>query len=292
MRIDLISENKEWQKYVKIVSIIIGKATNRQRQHRSFLRLMRLDERKLRPAVNEWLAYMVKELRSGLPKMRGKTANAKVKSIADWKAIEERGQEILKPVLFKILNDGGKSIVGASVLKQEQRFDPIGVAAVGWANKHSAELVVEITDETMKAIRAYIQTGVDAGKSVGTISRELRPLVGLTEKNIFAVANYEEWLIVNRPEYSAKRISEMADVYSRRLHRRRADLIARTETSSSLNEGIRQGYEQMGVKNLERVEDPQCCDICDENNGRIYTIGEASGVLPEHPACEGTFVAA
>jgi len=48
----------------------------------------------------------------------------------------------------------------------------------------------------------------------------------------------------------------------------------------------------MGVKNLMRVEGPDACEICLDFDGRIYTIAEANGALPEHPNCEGTWVAA
>ena len=55
----------------------------------------------------------------------------------------------------------------------------------------------------------------------------------------------------------------------------------------------RQGYDQMGITHLERVEDQtDPADPCTGTNGRIYTIEEAEGVLPEHPNCEGTWVAA
>jgi len=177
-------------------------------------------------------------------------------------------------------------------IRKQERFDPIGVEAVGWTTAHSAELVVEITDATMLAIREYIKVGVNAGKSIQKIAMELRPLVGLTEKNIMAVANYHEMLILERPEYTAATQREMAETYARRLHRRRATTIARTETAFALTEGQRQGYAQMGVKELERVEDPECCDICAEYNGTVYGIKEAEGVLPEHPNCEGTWVVA
>jgi len=121
---------------------------------------------------------------------------------------------------------------------------------------------------------------------------ELRPLVGLTSKDIIAVANYHEMLILERPEYTVATQQEMAEVYARRLHRARATNIARTETAFSLTEGQRQGYAQMGATKLERVEDPECCDICAEYQGKIYTIAEAEGVLPEHPQCEGSWVVA
>ncbi len=243
------------------------------------------------PPINEWMRWTNKQLQAGLSHMRGKSAEAKAKSIADWEAIQAHGDELLKPVLFEVLDAGGNSVMGQRIKKQE-RFDPIGVEAITWTTEHSAALVVEITNETMLAIREYIKAGVNAGKSIQKIAMELRPLVGLTSKDIMAVANYHEMLILERPEYTVARQREMADVYARRLHRRRATTIARTETAASLTEGQRQGYSQMGIKKLMIVESPTCCHICADFDGHVYTIGRASGMLPQHPNCGGTWVAA
>ena len=275
----------------KAIDICLVKLRRKPRALRNFHRLMRQGERKLLPRINEWMDESIKEMRAGLSGMRGKTSASRVKSIADWDRIKAQGVIILKPTLLELLAEGGKAVVERKIMKQE-RFDPIGLEAVSWATDHSATLVTGITAETMEAMQAYIAQGIDAGKSVQAIAMELRPLVGLTEKDIIAVANYHEMLILERPEYTAAKQREMAEVYARRLHRKRAMVIARTETAYSLNEGIRQGYAQMGATKLERVEDPDCCDICAEYNGKIYTIAEAEGVLPEHPNCEGAWVMA
>lgn len=275
----------------KAIDACLEKLRRKPRALRNFHRLMRQGERKLLPFIKEWMNESIKEIQAGLPKMKGKTPAAKTKSIADWKRIKEQGIIILKPTLFELLGEGGKAVVERKILKQE-RFDIIGVEAVKWATAYTAKLVTEITDKTMEGIRAYITTGINAGKGVPTIARELRPLVGLTEKQIVSVANFHEKLILDRPEYTAARQRSMAEVYARRLHRGRATTIARTESASALNEGVLEGYAQMGIDKVERVEDPDCCDICADNNGRVYTIDEASGVLPEHPNCEGAWVMA
>lgn len=276
----------------KAIDVCLEKLRRKPRAKRNFKRLMRQGERKLLPYVKEWLNESIKEIQAGLPKMKGKTPAAKTKSITDWNAIQADGVLILKPTIFELLGEGGVSVVERGIRKQ-QRFDIIGVEAVKWANEHVAKLVTEITEKTMGGIKAYIAKGIDAGKGVPTLARELRPLVGLTERQIVSVANFHEMLIVERPEYTAARQRSMAETYARRLHRDRATTIARTETSSALNEGIREGYGQMGITYLERVEDPDAPDDdCQENNGRIYTIQEAQGVLPAHPNCGGTFVAA
>lgn len=275
------------------VAFLIAKANSGRRARRKFIRLERIQERKMLAAVKEWMEEMIRTLQAGLPKMKGRSPAARAKSIADWKALEERGIEIMKPPIFEALAVGGDSVMTKRpIRKQKQRFDIIGIEAVKWATEHSAELVVEVTEKTMTAIREYVKRGVDAGKSVPQIARELRPLVGLHEKQIMAVANYHEMLILERPEYTAATQRSMAETYARRLHRDRTATIARTETASSLNEGVREGYAQMGIKRLQRVEDPAACDECKDHDGQIYTIEEAEGVLPAHPSCEGAWVMA
>ena len=64
-------------------------------------------------------------------------------------------------------------------------------------------------------------------------------------------------------------------------------MIARTETSRAVNEGSLQGYEQVGLKNVERIEAADCCEVCAPESGTVYTIDAARGVLPAHPDCRG-----
>ena len=273
----------------KAIDVCLAKLGRRPRTLRNFHRLLRQGERKLLPLINEWMDESIKEMRAGLPKMKGRTAAQRVKSIADWDRIREQGVIILKPPLLELLSEGGKAVVERGMLKQE-RFDPIGESAVSWTTAHSANLVAEITQETMLGIKDVIATGLDAGKSIPTIARELRPIVGLNSQYAGAVANFQTKLL--EEGVAASKAAAKAETYANRLHRRRATTIARTETAFALTEGQRQGYGQMGIGKLERVEDPDCCDICAEFNGRIYTIAEAEGVLPEHPNCEGTWIAA
>lgn len=271
------------------IGIIFAKANRSRRAYRRHQLLLRENERKMQPPVKEFMEYMTKKLKAGISRMRGKSSTQKAKSIADWGEIRKKGQEILKPSLFNVLNSGANSVTERELKKQE-RFDPIGIEAIDWTNAHSAELVVEITQETMMGIRDVIATGIQAGKSMPAIARELRPIVGLNSQYAGAVGKLHTSLIAEG--VAAQKAAAQAERYAGRLHRRRTTTIARTETAFSLSEGQRQGYGQMGIENLERVEDPACCDICAEYNGKVYSVKEAEGVLPEHPNCEGTWVAA
>ena len=280
-------EDFRWSVY-----LTLKKAQAERNILRNFRRLMAQNRRTLASAARKYLKLMQDELGKGLGRMRGRKASAIVDRLTDWNAMMAEGVRIFKPALFNVLSVGGNAVVNQQVLKQEERFDPIGVAAVSWAEEHSAKLVTQITDRTMKAIRAYVAKGLNMGKSIKAIARELRPLVGLTENQLFAVAHYHEHLIANYPEYTATRQKEMADVYARRLHRRRADLIAVTETRDALWEGVFQGFEQMGIDRVEGVSGSDACDWCLDNiNGQVMTIEEARA-LDTHPDCGCCWVTA
>ena len=275
------------------LDIILYKARNNRLIIRRHQLLMRDQERKLQRPVKEFMDYMTRKLKAGIPGMKGKTAAQRAKSIVNWDEIRAEGQKILQPAELEVLLAGIDSITKQR-MKKQARVDPIGIEAVIWAQTHTAELVVEIMTATMEAIKEIITAGIEAGKSMPAIAMELRPIVGLTSQYAGAVDKLTTELYT-RPKYSAltnMQRNSKVDTYAGRLHRRRTATIARTETAFGLTEGQREGYDQMGIKNLERVEDPACCDICAEYNGKIYTIAEAEGVLPEHPNCEGTFVAA
>ena len=267
---------------------------NAKRMKAKFERMLRENEPKIAEAVNEWFDLTYEEMRLSLGRMEGTDAYSMTDRLVDWDMIMEEGNLILRKPLLDILAVGGKSIVERRIQKQD-RFDIIGVEAIQWATEHSAELVVEITTQTMKGIREFITAGVNAGKSIQTIAKELRGIVGLTERMAMWVVDFQDKLMFD-PEFaglSALQRKAMIDKYAKKLHRYRTDMIARTETADALNEGIRQGFKQIGIGELMRVEDGDSPDEpCRVNNGRIYTVEEAQGVLPEHPNCEGTWVAA
>lgn len=277
------------------ISVYLEKARPKSRILGDFRRMVRLNERKLLPKVKEWMKLMIEDIQRGLPKMRKARPKKMVEKLADWDRIRQEGEIILKPVLLDILVESGRRIVEGRVLKQE-RFDPIGTAAVAWATVHAAELVKQITAQTQDGIAAVIQEGINQGKSIQKIAMELRPLVGLNERQSLAASKLMTELMT-RPKYAEltmERKEKMLARYVNKLHRQRTLLIAQTETATSLREGIIEGYEQMDIKKLEGVSDPECCDWCQENiSGKIVTTEEARSLNAEaHPGCECGFVIA
>jgi len=91
------------------MSFLLLKTSRRKRSLRNYHRLLRLQQQKLEPQIKEFLNWMIKQLQAGLPKMRGRTTTAKVRSIADWKKIREEGLLILRPAIFEVLTAGGNT---------------------------------------------------------------------------------------------------------------------------------------------------------------------------------------
>ena len=286
---DLIAIGKALDEFNGFLDVRLEKANRSQRAHAAFKRMLRTEERRLRSPVTELLAQIEREVTSALPKMKKSTPAKMADALADWDKIEEEGTVLFKPYLLALLTVGGDSVMSQRIVKQE-RFDPINDEAVRWTEKAAATLVTEVTVKTRDGIRAIIAEGLAEGESLYTIGKELKTTVGLTERYSLAVGRrLTEMLDKGIPSDKAFR---MAERYANKLLRARIDNIVRTETSRALNEGIRQGYGQMGVKELQRVEDPDCCEICALFDGTIYTVREAAGVLPEHPSCEGALIAA
>lgn len=273
----------------KAIFLSLEKLSYRQRKLRAHHRAIRRNESKIRRAANEFLEFMVKEVRAGARKMRAKKTPSKtVDAMANWTYIKEEGRKIFNKPLLDIAAGAGDSAKRDRIRKD--RTDPIGQESTAWANAYAAAMVTSITNETMKALREVIRSGIDQGLSIQAIRNQIMPIIGLNERQAESVAI--RLGLLEGEGLSAAEIQRKLMRYVNKSHKYRATMIARTETAAALSEGTRIGYMDAGIKRLERVEDPDCCEICAENNGRIYNIGEAEGVLPEHPLCEGTWVIA
>lgn len=270
-----------------------------QRQKRGiarFKKLARAQQKQWKRPIAQWLEEMRKRTAAGLRQPADTIAEMPtIEKVLDWTKFDAWTLNHFKPILGDTLRAGGDSLFRARRLIKQDGFDPITAAAVAWINEHGLELVADINGKTKEGVIQLIAQGIKAGKHPREIAREIRSYIGVTGKMAQALANREEWIILNRPDLGPAAISNAMDAYARKQIRRRAETIARTETASGLNEGIRQSYGQMGYTKLQRVEDPVGedewnCD-CREENGTVYTLEESQGILPAHPNCEGTWVA-
>jgi len=237
------------------------------------------------PAVRHFLQWTNEKLQMGRLRTKRFTATT-AKTIVKWDEIERTGVEILKPAIFEVLVYAGQKTFSKQIRKQEE-FDPIGEAVIDWSNAHTAAMVTEVVKDTRKAINEIVKWGLREGLSNQKINMALRPTIGLQSRHALAVGR-EYTRLLDAGVSEARALKKM-EAYANKLHRYRARLIARTEAGEASLKGIAEGYRQMGVKKLKRIEDPNCCDLCNDHQGEVVDIGNAYGLL--HPNCEGTWVA-
>lgn len=192
-------------------------------------------------------------------------------------------------------------------------FDPMHENVINWIRSHGAEWVTEITHETRNAMAAMIQKAAMENWTSDELSRAIRPLIGLTERqakaNLRYYQNVKETLLKNNPRMreatAAKKAREAAEKYVKRQIRERAYLIANTELAYAYNRGaheaIRQGMEQglLGamVKIWSTAADSGVCEICAaldgvevdfdgefDFKGKMLFAGQKE-LPPAHPRC-------
>lgn len=258
--------------------------TKRQQQdiHKRRLRGYKALLAEVRPA---FAAAVVRWQRSMNTELRARTwAAAEDVEKVDWEALEEAGRAMMGKVFFDAV-----SAAGVRLTVHKQRVDPIGQQAVNAARKQCAKMVTRVTTETKSAIRAAVALATDYGLAGGRLQKTIRPLIGLTEPHALAVGRrLTKWLDEGMEEGRAVRTVER---YANGLLRWREQTISRTESGNACSTGILSGYEQGGIEAVEWVADPACCAaICEPQDGKVFTLDEAEGLIPAHPNCECTWV--
>jgi len=264
------------------VNIPIAKAVKLNQIHRKLDWHLLRNEKVFQEAVQKWFAFTIKQIQSDLQNKFAKDVTAE---LTDWEYLQDQGEEILKPATLSVMKDGGDAAYKLFLISGA--FDVLNPEAVKAAKSFTANLVREVNNETRKGIRTYIATGIKEGKSMDKIARELRPLVGLTERQTKSIVNYRNLLSDKEryPELTADEIDKRVQKYAGKTHRRRTITIARTETARAQNLGYTIGMSDLGVEKLEFSAYEGCCPTCGEMNGRIYTLKEAKSLIPVHPNC-------
>ena len=241
-------------------------------------------ERRIRPKTSRWMNLTQQEVVKGINKQMAKDEAANItESLANWQAIETGGVLLIKPVILDTIGRTADEVY--AIIEFETAFDLLTPNAVELADTITADMVTEITEETKDAISLAIRDGVQSGKSIPQIADSIKPRIGLTERQMIASANREEWLLINKPNWSQATIDRSIAAYDRRQLNYRYSMIARTETSRTIGEATILAYEQTGVVDMllwvaaDHTED----DTCSNRNGRTFTFAESRGMLPAHP---------
>ena len=246
------------------------------------------------PIIEKWMRYtnaqIIKDLnKKYINKSFQKTEVGRITTkLTDWGKLEVDGITMVKPATLEIFETGGNEAFRIAGI--EGAFDVVNVEAVNIVNKICSEDIKDILDNTKKSINTLIKTGIQEGQAMSKIAKQIRPLVGLTERQALAVVHYREKLLAKFPKYSVAKLDKMAKRYSDKLHRYRADMIARTETARAQSEGTLQGYKNLGYKRVEWSANADACSRCMALAGHRFSIEEASGMLPLHPDCRCSWI--
>jgi len=176
-------------------------------------------------------------------------------------------------------------------------FDVLNPLAVDWLRDQGGRLIREISEDTRRGVIDVVIRGFKEGKHPYEQAREIRGIIGLTERQARAVGNYQRALYGEGPQLrealqralrdrrfdsTLERLideggllphaqaEKMVQRYYERYKQYRAKMIARTETLRASNAGQQMLWEQNASKGVlpeERtrrhwITAPGACPIC------------------------------
>jgi len=219
-----------------------------------------------------------------------------VRYLLDW---QQDYAQLLAEKIMPMLHESIAFAAATTMERYDYRLDFAIERMQEYIERHSAELVVQITDSQMAGLQAIVTKAATLGDlSVDEMSRVIRPTVGLYPQQSVAVGNYYATL---RQKRSAKDAQTLAINYASRLHRYRAMMIARTELAFAYNNGndraMRQAQNEGLIgdyrKKWATADDERVCDRCGPLDGVtigkdelfIDSTGHAVLLPPLHPHC-------
>lgn len=175
-------------------------------------------------------------------------------------------------------------------------FDVTNPHSVGWAERHAARLVTQVTDETRKAVRALVVESFADQITPRQLAKQMRQVVGLTQRQALSLQHKRASFVAEGLDSATieRRIERAANV----ALRDRSMLIARTETIAAANAGQTEAWRQgrsEGLIDIELVKewittpDDRTCPECEPLDGeqRLLDHPFTGGVMepPLHPDC-------
>ena len=195
----------------------------------------------------------------------------------------------------------------------ERMFKFVSQRATDYARTRSARLVTSINDSNRVAIRQVISQAFTGPRTVDETARSLRQIVGLHPRWARAAQNFNdknfrrlvrEGMDTDRARAVA---DDMTEKYRRKLIRRRAEMIARTETQQAQNFGREASWyasERAGLVDARAMKEwrtaplgsrygPPCPTCTDLRGTRVPwngTFANGASMPPAHPNCRCTAV--
>lgn len=243
--------------------------------------------------------------------------------IADWQEVsrilQKAGAAASVPTLSKIV--ARRRLAAASGRLSfppegnvEIAFHVVDQNVVQWADRHAAQLVVEIADDMRATIRENIVMAVNGGMTPQETARQLARIVPLHTRYANAVIRREQQLYLGgirngmTQNAARARAARMSETYARKLTRARARTIARTEIMTASNVGQHYGYQSamdgglmsnpgQGYRAITKewitAQDERVCPVCGPLDQKQVDWSEAfpGGLVipPAHPNCRCSY---
>lgn len=179
-------------------------------------------------------------------------------------AMATKFAEAIEATHRNVYNTAGSRAAGnLRTINVQATFSGSNPRAEEFLRAKSARLVSEITNEQVVTLQRKLHDAMQRGINPRKAARELVGTVGLTERQMRAVANYRRLLeqgssealdralrdtnmdaLVRSGKLSPAQIDRMVAAYQRNYLRYRTEMIARTEMLSAANHAVHEAYEQ------------------------------------------------
>lgn len=198
--------------------------------------------------------------------------------------------------------------------KFEATFDKKNPVAIAFAERHAAEKITQITEQSRLAVRSVITEAFRDGITTQDQARLIKNIVSLSERDALAVQNLRTRMLASPGRVvqagkvavrvpplgaSVQQLDRATGAYASRLLKSRAENIARTETMTVANIGQQQYWQQQvskgklnrdAMRELIITPDERLCPICSAMAGQIVRIDQHfdKGEPPFHQRCRCT----
>lgn len=170
-----------------------------------------------------------------------------------------------------------------------------------WLKEHTSELVKGISKTSRAALKRTLQEGIARGRHPARMARDLKRVLGLTERQGAALSKY--WGALEKQGVPLDKIERRVQRYADRQLKYRAQTIARTESMTAVNRGRLQLWDQLvedgalaetTAQEWLTSDDERVCPICAPLDGTKAKLGETFEggfeAPPAHPNCRCTTV--
>lgn len=185
----------------------------------------------------------------------------------------------MQPVIEDAIIESGRLV--AEILPAGAVVSPVVVSltdprAAAYVQRYVADRVVEISTETVEAVRQAVLFGVNTGRPPAAVARDFKSTIGLNTKQELAVRNfrtaletdparamgyelrdkrYDGLLEADKP-LTSKQVDDMVTRYRAGQLRYRTEAIARTESMTAISvgqeEAIRQGVNSGAIQTVNK----------------------------------------